>query len=50
VALCFAVGSTLGGLVPEAWGASGLGVTAILGSVIGAVVGVWAAARISESI
>jgi uncharacterized membrane protein YeaQ/YmgE (transglycosylase-associated protein family) len=48
--MCLAVGSTLGGLVPEAWGASGFGVASVVGSVVGAIVGVWAAARISASI
>jgi uncharacterized membrane protein YeaQ/YmgE (transglycosylase-associated protein family) len=45
--MCLTVGSTLGGLIPEAWGASGFGVVSIVGSVIGAIAGVWAAARIS---
>jgi uncharacterized membrane protein YeaQ/YmgE (transglycosylase-associated protein family) len=48
--MCIAVGSTLGGLVPEAWGASGFGVASILGSLVGAIVGVWATARISAYI
>jgi hypothetical protein len=45
--MCLTVGSTLGGLIPEAWGASGFGVVSIVGTVIGAIAGVWAAARIS---
>ena len=45
--MCLVVGSTLGGFVPEAWGASAFGVASIVGSGIGAIVGVWAAARIS---
>lgn len=48
--MCLVLGSTLGGFVPEAWGASGFGVASIVGSAIGAIVGVWAAARISASI
>ena len=48
--MCLVVGSTLGGFVPEAWGASGFGVASIVGSAIGGIVGVWAAARISASI
>lgn len=45
--LCIAVGSTIGGFIPEAWHASGFGVEAILGSAIGAAAGVWAAARLN---
>ena len=48
--MCLAGGSTLGGFVPEAWGASSFGVLSIAGSVVGAIVGVWVAARISASI
>ena len=48
--MCMAVGSTVGGLVPEAWHASSFGLAAILGSAVGAVVGVWVAARISGSL
>lgn len=47
--LCIAIGSTVGGLVPEAWGASALGLASLAGSVLGAVVGVWVGARLSES-
>ena len=45
--MCLLVGSTVGGFVPETWGASAFGVASIVGSGIGAIVGVWAAARIS---
>jgi predicted MFS family arabinose efflux permease len=48
--LCIVAGSTVGGLLPEAWGSSAFGLVSLLGSVAGAVVGVWAAARISESL
>jgi uncharacterized membrane protein YeaQ/YmgE (transglycosylase-associated protein family) len=48
--MCIVLGSTLGGFIPEAWGASGFGVASIVGSAVGAIVGVWAAARISASI
>jgi uncharacterized membrane protein YeaQ/YmgE (transglycosylase-associated protein family) len=48
--MCLTVGSTVGGLIPQAWGGSGFGVASIVGSVVGAVIGVWAAARISASI
>ena len=48
--MCLAVGSTVGGLLPEAWGASAFGVSSLLLSALGAVAGVWAAARISETL
>jgi outer membrane lipoprotein SlyB len=48
--LCLAAGSALGGLLPEAWGASAFGVASLLGSVAGGVAGVWVAVRISGSI
>ena len=46
--LCLVAGSTLGGLAPEAWGASGLGLASLVGSAVGAVAGVWVAARIGD--
>jgi hypothetical protein len=48
--MCLVLGSTLGGFVPEAWGADSFDVASIVGSAIGAIVGVWAATRISASI
>lgn len=48
--LCLAIGSTLGGFVPEAWGASAFGVASLLGGVVGGVAGVWVAARLSDLI
>jgi uncharacterized membrane protein YeaQ/YmgE (transglycosylase-associated protein family) len=48
--LCLFVGSTVGGLLPEAWGSSAFGVASLLGSVVGAIGGVWAASRISDSL
>ena len=48
--MCIAVGSTVGGLIPQAWNASGFGVAALLGSAIGGIVGVWVAVRISGSL
>jgi len=46
--LCMAVGSTVGGFLPEAWGASSLGVSSLLLGAIGALAGVWVAARLSD--
>ena len=48
--MCLLVGSTVGGLVPEAWGASAFGAASLLFSALGAIAGVWVAARISESL
>jgi uncharacterized membrane protein YeaQ/YmgE (transglycosylase-associated protein family) len=48
--LCVLVGSTVGGFVPETWGASGLGVASLVFGAIGAIAGVWVAARVSESL
>ena len=44
--MCIAVGSTLGGLIPMAWGAGAFGLAAILGSAAGGAAGVWVAARL----
>ena len=44
--LCVLAGSILGGLVPEAWGASGFGLAAFVGGAVGALAGVWAGVRI----
>lgn len=49
VFLCLAIGMTVGGFVPEAWGASAFGVSSLLFSGLGGVAGVWVAARISDS-
>jgi hypothetical protein len=43
-----AIGSGVGGLVPQAWHASGFGLAALLGSVVGGILGVWVAVRISR--
>ncbi len=47
--LCLAVGSTVGGMLPEAWGASAFGLASLVGSGVGGIAGVWAALRISQS-
>jgi hypothetical protein len=46
--LCVLAGSIVGGLVPQAWGASSFGLAAFVGGTLGAVAGVWAGARIAE--
>jgi hypothetical protein len=47
---CVLAGSILGGLVPQAWGASSFGLAAFVGGMLGAVGGVWAGVRIGELI
>lgn len=41
------VGSTIGGLVPEAWGGSALGLASLTLGSLGGVAGVWFAAKLS---
>jgi len=48
--ICILAGSTLGGLLPEAWGASAFGLSAIVGGLVGAIGGVWIGARINGSL
>lgn len=48
--LCMLAGSTVGGFLPELWGASAFGASSLLLSAIGAIAGVLVAARISESL
>jgi hypothetical protein len=45
--ICIGVGSTLGGLVPDLWGAGTLSGAGMLGALIGAVAGVWLAVKLS---
>jgi hypothetical protein len=44
------VGSSVGGLLPEAWGGSALGPGALILGALGGVAGVWVAARISDGL
>jgi hypothetical protein len=44
--LCVIAGSILGGLVPQAWGASSFGLAAFVGGSLGGAAGVWAGVRI----
>lgn len=48
--LCLLAGSTVGGMLPEAWGGSAFGLASLLLSGLGAAAGVWVAARISDSL
>lgn len=45
--ICIAVGSTIGGLLPTLAGAGAFSVASLLGSAVGAIVGVFAAARLT---
>jgi len=48
--ICILVGSTVGGLVPEAWGASAFGLASLVFGAFGALAGIWVAARLSGSL
>lgn len=45
--LSIAVGSTAGGLAPELWGGSAFGVASLVLGCLGAVVGLWFAAKLA---
>ena len=45
--LCVAFGSTVGGLLPEAWGASAFGGMSLLLGVVGGFAGLWLGARLT---
>jgi uncharacterized membrane protein YeaQ/YmgE (transglycosylase-associated protein family) len=49
IGLCGGFGMFVGGYVPVLWGASSFSVSSVLFGVVGAVVGIWAGVRISES-
>ena len=44
--LCVVVGSTVGGLIPGAWGGSAFGGMSLLLGVFGAVAGLWLGVRL----
>jgi hypothetical protein len=45
--LCVVVGSTIGGLAPQAWGASAFGVASLALGCLGGLAGVWLAVRLT---
>lgn len=45
--LCVLVGSTVGGVVPEAWGGSAFGMASIVLGVVGGITGIWLGARLA---
>jgi hypothetical protein len=49
IGLCGGFGLFVGGYVPVLWGASSLSLESLLFGAAGAIVGIWAGARISES-
>jgi uncharacterized membrane protein YeaQ/YmgE (transglycosylase-associated protein family) len=49
IGLCGGFGMFVGGYVPVLWGASSFSLASFLFGVIGAVAGLWAGVRISES-
>ncbi len=46
--MCLFLGSTVGGVLPEAWGGSAFGLASLVLGAAGAVVGVMVAAQISD--
>jgi predicted MFS family arabinose efflux permease len=42
------VGSTIGGLIPELWGADFLSFSSVIFSGVGGILGVWAAYRLTQ--
>ncbi len=42
------VGSTVGGLLPEAWGGSAFGLASLAFGCLGGLAGVWAASRLAS--
>jgi hypothetical protein len=49
IGLCAVGGMVAGGYLPTLWGASSLGLTSLLFSLIGGVAGVWFGARLSDA-
>ena len=49
IGICALIGMTIGGFVPDLWGASGLSLAALVFSAAGGVAGVWVGARLSET-
>jgi uncharacterized membrane protein YeaQ/YmgE (transglycosylase-associated protein family) len=43
------VGMTVGGFVPELWGASSFGLSSFLFGIVGAVAGIWLGARLADA-
>jgi hypothetical protein len=45
--ICVVVGSTVGGLLPVAWGASAFGLASLALATLGGIAGVWFAVRLT---
>jgi uncharacterized membrane protein YeaQ/YmgE (transglycosylase-associated protein family) len=41
------LGSTVGGMIPELWGNGMFSFSSVIGSAVGALVGIWAAVKLS---
>ena len=48
IGLCALIGLTIGGFVPELWGASSFSLSSLLFSALGGVAGVWFGARLAD--
>ncbi len=42
------IGSTIGGFIPELWGAGIFSFSSVFGSAIGGLLGIWAAVKMSD--
>jgi uncharacterized membrane protein YeaQ/YmgE (transglycosylase-associated protein family) len=49
IGLCAGFGATVGGYVPELWGAGSFSLASIVFGVAGAVAGVWLGVRLSDA-
>ena len=48
ITLCVLAGTTIGGFVPELWGASAFSVSSVLFAAAGGLAGLWLGARLSD--
>jgi hypothetical protein len=47
--LCVLLGMTVGGFVPELWGASSFSLSSLVFTAIGGVAGIWLGVRLSDA-
>lgn len=50
VSLGIFIGSTVGGYIPTLWGAGLLSFSSLFGSIVGGLIGIWIAYKISQSL
>ena len=48
IGFCAMVGGTVGGFVPELWGASAFSLGSLMFSVLGGIAGVWLGVRVAD--